>query len=122
MPRTNVVFFQDKDGTVPVLDWLDALDDRARAKVLLRIERLKELGNQLRRPEADYLRDGVYELRISLHGMHNRLLYFFCGRARAVLAHGLAKERTVPSRDIDLALARKTEFEADADAHTYRES
>ena len=24
MPKTNVVFYQDEDGSVPILDWLDS--------------------------------------------------------------------------------------------------
>jgi hypothetical protein len=35
------------------------------------------LGHELRRPEADFLRDGVYELRISLNHIQYRLLYCF---------------------------------------------
>lgn len=121
MPQTNVVFYQEEDGTVPVLDWLGSLGDKARAKSLVRIERLKELGHQLRRPEADYLRDGIYELRISLQGIHHRILYFFCGHAVAVLAHGLVKERAVPPREIEVAMRRRMQFEADPEGHTYGE-
>jgi hypothetical protein len=86
MPQIEVVFYRDDDGSVPVLDWLDRLDDRARAKCVVRIERLKELGHELRRPEADYLRDGIYELRIRLQSVSYRILYFFHGRTAAVLA------------------------------------
>ena len=77
MPRTEVVFFRDDDGTVPVLDWLGGLSLKARLKCLVRIERLRELGYDLRRPEADFLRDGVYELRISLNHVQDRILYSF---------------------------------------------
>ena len=43
MPPTDLVYFRDEDGAVPLLDWL-------------------ALGYELRRPEADMLRDGVHEL------------------------------------------------------------
>ncbi len=121
MPQTHIVFYREDDGTVPVLEWLDSLNDKARAKCLVRIERLKELGHQLRRPEADYLRDGIYELRISLQGIHHRILYFFCGHAVAVLSHGLVKERVVPPKEIELAMRRKSRFEANPEAHTVGE-
>jgi phage-related protein len=122
MPQIRVVLYQDEDGSVPVLKWLDRLHDKARAKVSVRIERLKELGSELRRPEADYLRDGIYELRISLHGIHHRILYFFSGRTVAVLSHGLVKEQAVPPREIELAIRRKSRYEADPEAHTYSEA
>lgn len=121
MPQTQVIFYLENDGSVPVLDWLDSLGDKARAKSLVRIERLKELGHQLRRPEADYLRDGIYELRVSLQGIHHRILYFFHGHAVAVLSHGLVKERAVPSKEIEFAIQRKIQFEAEPARHTYSE-
>jgi hypothetical protein len=77
MPSTEVVFYRDDDGTIPVLDWLGGLSLKARLKCLVRIERLRELGYDLRRPEADLLRDGVYELRVSLNHVQYRILYSF---------------------------------------------
>ncbi len=77
MPSTEVVFYRDDDGNVPVLDWLGGLSLKARLKCLDRIERLREVGYDLRRPEADLLRDGVYELRISLNHVQYRILYSF---------------------------------------------
>ncbi len=121
MPQIQVVFYQDEDGSVPVLDWLDSLIDKAQAKCTAKIERLAEMGHELRRPEADYLRDDIYELRIGLQGMNYRILYFFHGRTVAVLSHGLLKERRVPLKQIDLAVERKNRFEAKPRTHTYRE-
>ena len=92
MPKTTVVFYQDAPDTVPVLGWLDSLPAKAQDKCRVRIERLRDLGHELRRPEADFLRDGIYELRIRLGTTNYRILYFFHGRIAAVLAHGLVKE------------------------------
>jgi phage-related protein len=119
LPRTKVVFYQEDDATVPLLEWFDRLPTRAQDKCRLKIERLEERGHELRRPEADYLRDGVYELRVSLQGVHYRMLYFFHGTAAAVLSHGTTKERRVPTREIDLAIQRKRQFEQDPTRHTH---
>jgi len=121
MPQVQVVFYREEDGSVPVLDWLDGLADKAQAKCTAKIERLAELGHELRRPEADYLRDDICELRIGLQGVNYRILYFFHGRTAAVLSHGLLKERRVPPKEIDLAVERKNRFEAAPEAHTHRE-
>ena len=121
MPRTHVVFYKDREGNVPVLEWLDGLPARIQDKCVVKIERLRELGHELRRPEADLLRNGVYELRVGREGMNYRILYFFHGRVAAVLAHGLTKEQEVPVKDIERALERKRLFEQDPDGHTYRE-
>ena len=94
MPAVEVVFFQDAPGKVPpLIDWLDGLSAKARLKCLVRLKRLEELGHELRRPEADSLRDGIYELRASYQGVHHRMLYFFHGREIVVVSHGLGKER-----------------------------
>jgi phage-related protein len=122
VPNIAVVFYRESDGTAPVLDWLDALPAKAQDKCRIKIERLCELGHELRRPEADLLRDGIYELRVGLKGINYRILYFFHERTAAVLAHGLVKERVVPSREIDVALARKRRFEQDPERHTYEEA
>lgn len=121
MPKTRVVFYQDEGGRVPVLEWLDILPEKIQDKCVVKIERLRELGHELRRPEADVLRDGIYELRVGREGINYRILYFFHGRLAAVLTHGLVKEREVPAKDIQRALERKRRFERDPQAHTYRE-
>src|SRR3989337_664454 len=102
MAKTSVVFYQEDPNNVPVLKWLDRLPFKVQDKCRVRIERLRDLGHELRRPEADYLRDGIYELRVRLGTTNYRILYFFHGRIAAVLAHGLIKEGEVPPRDIEL--------------------
>jgi phage-related protein len=104
------------------LDWFGELPAKAQDKCYIRLERLREIGHELRRPEADFLRDGIYELRTSLQGIHYRILYFFHGTSAAVVSHGLAKERVIPSREIDRAVARKKRFAANPARHTYEEA
>jgi phage-related protein len=89
VPETRVVFYKEKDGSVPALKWLDDIPPKARLKCIERIERLKQEGHELRRPEADFLRDRIYELRSSLGGIHYRLLYFFHGNIAAGCRMGL---------------------------------
>ncbi|MBI5316160.1 MAG: type II toxin-antitoxin system RelE/ParE family toxin [Nitrospirae bacterium] len=121
MRRTLVVFYKDRKGNVPALEWMDALPAKVQDKCVVKIERLRELGHALRRPEADLLRNGIYELRVGWEGMNYRILYFFYGQVAAVLAHGIVKEREVPAKDIERALERKRLFEQDPEGHTYRE-
>jgi hypothetical protein len=48
------------------------------------------------------------------------MLYFFHGRQAVVVSHGLTKEDKVPTKEIDLAVARKAAFEKDPGKHTFR--
>jgi len=122
MPLTELIFFQDDDGSVPFLDWFDRLDPRAQDKCRVRLERLQELGHELRRPEADFLRDGIHELRVSLEEINYRMLYFFHGCDAVVVSHGLRKERIVPSKEIGIAVRWKAQFAANSRKHSYEES
>jgi len=81
---------------------------------------LEERGHEVRRPAADYLRDGIYELRVQHRSVNYRMLYFFHNQM-AVVSHGLTKENIVPDRDIDLALSRSAQFKHDPERHTYKE-
>jgi len=120
MPETTVVLYAEDDGSAPLLNWLDRQQSKVQDKCLVKIERLAELGYELRRPDADSLRDGVYELRVRHGRVNYRMLYFFHERM-AVISHGLTKERVVPDTDIDLAITRKSRFAQDPQKHTYEE-
>jgi len=60
----RVIYYETQSGACPVARFLDGLERRARAKTLAAIDLLDEEGAELRRPYADYLRDGIYELRV----------------------------------------------------------
>jgi phage-related protein len=120
MPQTEVVFYYDEKGC-PFLKWLEDLPKRIEAKARVKLERLAELGHELRRPEADYLRDGIYELRWKDQSVNYRALYFFHGRGLVVVSHGLTKESEVPDQEIDLAIRRKKAFELNPNRHSYKE-
>lgn len=122
MPAVRLVLFRASDGTVPLIDWLEGLQTKARVKCIAWLERLRSQGHELRRPDADYLRDGIYELRIGLRGTNYRILYFFHGRDAVVVSHGIVKERVVPPKEIDRAVRHMNEFLADAGFHSYEDT
>lgn len=121
MPQTEVVLFQETDGTVPLIEWLDKLPSKIQDKCIIKIQRLEEMGYELHRPEADILRDGIHELRVAYRGIQYRMLYFFHGK-QAVISHGLKKGSVVPPKDIDIAIKRRAKFESNPMKHTYRET
>ncbi len=125
VPKTAVVFYQQEQGWVAVLEWLRELrmaDPKAHEKCVARIARLAELGHELRRPEADFLREGVHELRAKRGHVNYRVLYFFHGSHVAVLVHALKRGTFVPEGKIRLALERKALFEQDPKSHIQGDS
>lgn len=124
MPRTVVVFYREPSGEVPLLDWLGKLrktNRRAYETCVAAIERLAAYGHELRRPVADFLRDGIHELRIRKGHVNYRILDFFHGGDLAILGHAITKEDVVPEVEIETCLRRKRAFESDPERHTYSE-
>jgi phage-related protein len=125
VPETRVVFYQDEKGDALVLAWLKKLlkqDRKGYANCAARIQQLASTGHELRRPAADYLRDGIYELRAKHIRVQYRILYFFHGQNVAILAHAIAKEGDqVPVMEIERAIHRKEQFESNPEVHTYQE-
>jgi phage-related protein len=119
MPRVELILYREEDSTVSFIDWLRHLPSKPRDKCVTKIGRLRELGHELRRPETDYLRDGIYELRVRLGTVNYRILYFFSGTMAVVVSHGITKKDRVPPADIDKAAERKSKFEANPQARAF---
>jgi phage-related protein len=120
LPSITVVSFRDEDGSVPFLDWLERLPEKARLQCRARLAMLANHGHELRRPAADYLRDGIYELRARTGRVQYRMLYFFHGKVAVVISHGITKqEAAVPPIEIERACRRKEAFEAEPLRRTY---
>jgi hypothetical protein len=77
MPKTVVLFFKDRRGHPPVLDWIDGIERAAQNKVFALVERLEEFGHELRRPHATPLTEEIRELRARI----GRVNYAFCTRS-----------------------------------------
>ena len=121
MSRVKVLFYADEDGNAPVDLWLQKLPKKAQAKGIVRIFRLGEMGFELKRPEADYLQDDIYELRWSWQRVNYRILYFFHGQETVILAHGLTKEDRIPKSDLNIAVQRKQIFTKAPTRHIFSE-
>jgi len=128
VPQTDVVFYQE-DGQAFVFQWMKKLPAKVQDKCQAYLGQLEDFGYELRRPVADFLRDGIHELRPSYQGVHYRMLYFFPKRDKGkaaeplkivVVSHGLVKEGAVPDAEIDRAIERKRKFEEDPRAHTFK--
>ncbi|MEK6564541.1 MAG: type II toxin-antitoxin system RelE/ParE family toxin [Candidatus Omnitrophota bacterium] len=105
-----VYYFVDKTGKVPVKEFITSLTLKEQAKIFAYIRELKKQGNNLRRPMADYLKDGIYELRPK----DNRIFYFFYLRDSAVLVNAIKKRTSeIPEVVLRLCFKRKCEVEAE---------
>ncbi|MCZ6597605.1 MAG: type II toxin-antitoxin system RelE/ParE family toxin [Planctomycetota bacterium] len=117
----TLLFYRDEDGTAPLIQWLDRIPSKARTKCMVRLERLAELGNQLRRPQTDYLGSGIHELRATDRGTHYLMLFVFHDGVVLVVSHGLSKEGGAPAFEIQRAVRRRWAFARDPKNHTFVE-
>lgn len=103
----DVDFFQDEPGILPVREWMLDLPKEARAKLLARIQMLREHGPSLDFPYTSQIEGKLRELRLRLGKTRFRVLYCFDDRRCCVLLHGFTKNtEAVPSVEIRIALQR----------------
>jgi len=108
----TIVYYKTNRGDIPVTSFLDEQESKAQAKLIKHINLLSKEGPGLRRPYADYLRDGIYELRVKFSPNGYRILYFFAVKEKIVLTHGIVKKSDkVPEVEIEKAIRYKLEFE-----------
>ena len=120
MPR--VVLFRDSAGRTPLIEWVAGLPQKSREHAYASLERLRAIGHGLRRPESDYLVDGIYELRFRCERVNYRVLYFFHGRTAVIVSHGIIKQTDrVPVRDVELVRRRRLQYLANPVLHSHEE-
>lgn len=104
MENFIIDFFKFDNGKCPLVEYLDSLDIKMRAKILWTIGLLETNGNTLGMPYSEFLKDGIYELRIKQGSDISRVLYFFCVGKRIILTHGFTKKTNkVPENEIEVA-------------------
>jgi phage-related protein len=106
-----IEYYETPNGDCPTKEFLDSLDKKKELPQAIRlIDLLAEFGPQLKRPHADFLENGIYELRIRVQRMQYRILYFYFFQDKIILSHGLKKEKKVPKAEIEKALKHKTDY------------
>ena len=109
---TDIEYYKFEDGTNPIDPFLDGLNPKMRAKVFRTMELLEEFGAELRMPHSEYLKDGIFELRVKLGSDIERVLYFFFTGKKAVLTNGFTrKQQKTPAKEIEIAKIRKADYE-----------
>ena len=107
----KIIFYKTETGKCPVDDFLDTLSVADKEDVIEKIEYLKIVGNEIRRPYGAPLRDKIYELRVPLMNLITRTLYFFCYEDYIVLTHSFIKKTDkVPENEINKAIRYKKDF------------
>ncbi len=87
--------FAEIDGKAPMIEFLEGLSLRERAKMLAYIEKLVELKNSGIPPKENlskHLDEGIFELRVSFESRIARSLYFYEAEGQIIFTHGFVKK------------------------------
>lgn len=111
MQEFEIVFYKNDKGEKPVEDFLDSLNDKMRAKMLLSIRIVREKGYQTRMPYSEELEDGIFELRAKVGSDISRVLYFFVVGRKIILTNGFIKKtQKTPKSEIELAKKYRADY------------
>jgi len=107
-PSWVIEFYLDHRGLSPVIEFLQSLSVRDRAKVARYLQLLGEFGPSLAMPHARHIEGRFWELRPDAY----RVLYVILAGRRCVLLHVFRKKtRATPRREIDLAVRRLNDLQ-----------
>jgi phage-related protein len=99
--------FAQVNNRVPMIEFLESLSVKERAKIIASIDKLIELRNHGIQPKttlSKHLDDGIFELRVSFANRISRSLYFYEAGQQVIFTHGfIKKSQKTPKNEIDRA-------------------
>lgn len=101
----KVKFYKDfKSGRIPVMDYIEKMELKEKAKVLKYIEFLRENQGYLEEPYSKHIRGKIRELRVDFARNRHRVFYFIFIKKTIILLHAfLKKTDKTPASEIKKA-------------------
>ena len=101
--------FAKINDKIPMIEFLESLSIKERAKIFASIDKLIELKNHGIQPKENlskHLKDGIFELRVSFENRIARSLYFYESHRQIIFTHGfIKKSQKTPKSEIEKALS-----------------
>ena len=112
--KWEIVFYEDKKGNKPVIDFIKAQTTKARAEIVHVLEILAEFNLALSMPYVRKIdKSGLRELRIRHSSDSYRIFYFTYTQRKFILLHAiLKKENKTPEADKKIALKRMVDYQS----------
>jgi phage-related protein len=106
MEEYKVKFYKDSlDGKEPVLEYIEKLDAKNKAKVLKYVEFLRANKGCLDEPYAKHIEGKIRELRVDFSNNRHRIFYFtFINKTIILLRAFLKKTAKTPKGEIEKAM------------------
>lgn len=93
--KYKVKFYKDiKTGKSPVLEYIEKLNDKEKAKILKYIDFLRLNRGYLDEPYSKHIKGKIRELRVDFGQNRHRIFYFTFFRKTIILLHAFQKKTT----------------------------
>lgn len=100
----KIKFYIDIKNNSPVLDYIDILPNKEKAKILKYIEFLRENKGILDEPYSKHIKGKIRELRVDFSKNRHRIFYFTFINKNIILLHAFLKRSDkTPISEIKLA-------------------
>lgn len=109
----TVEYFRETNGSYPVKEFLDSIDNKASAKFFRCFDLLAKHGINVREPYVKSIagHSKLKEIRVQAAPSIYRLFFFFHTGRRIILLHGFVKKtEKTPMREIETAEKRMKRF------------
>jgi len=107
----TIEFYKAEDGEDPIVDFLDSLPRKHKAKAFWELDLLADKGLELKEPYAKHIEDELWELRIKFASDISRVFYFIPTETKIVLLHGFIKKTDkTPVNEIETAKKRLVDY------------
>ena len=88
----KIKFYKDSEtGKIPVLEYIEKLNEKEKAKVLKYIEFLRQQKGYLDEPYSKHIKGKVRELRVDFSKNRHRIFYFLFINKTIILLHAFTK-------------------------------
>jgi len=113
--KWTVELYEDSSGKIPVLEFIESLPPKHRAKVYREIDLLEQFGINLTYPHTRNIEGDKYkklwELRIKFGSDISRIFYFAYVDNTFVLLNGFVKKANkTPKKELETAIKTMNDF------------
>ncbi len=113
--KYNILFYEKINGDIPVLEFLESLPVKHRAKAYWELELLEQYGMKLGEPHVKHIKGNeykdIFELRIKFSNDISRIFYFSNERNTFIMLHGFVKKtQKTPKKELETARKRMIDY------------
>ena len=111
----EIRFYEKSDGEKPVLDFINNLPTKDKAKIIQELNLLEKYGIEIGFPRTTKIKGErykkIWELRIKIGTNYYRIFYFLYSGRVFVLLHAVLKKRNKTDiNDLEIARRRMSDY------------